>query len=63
MVLHKNIFKLINSEEMKRAKRSELLLTKKREARHPCLMPVILATWEAEIKRIMVQGQSRANSS
>jgi hypothetical protein len=28
-----------------------------------CLTPVILATWDAEIRRIMVQGQTRANSS
>jgi hypothetical protein len=27
------------------------------------LMPVILATWEAEIRRIMVPGQHKQNSS
>jgi hypothetical protein len=26
---------------------------------HQWLMPIILATWEAEIRRITVQGQSR----
>jgi hypothetical protein len=29
------------------------------KAEHPCLIPVILATQEAEIRRIMVQSQPR----
>jgi hypothetical protein len=31
-------------------------------ARHQWFTPVILATWEAEIKRIVVQRQPQANS-
>jgi hypothetical protein len=34
-------------------------LIKDRWSRHPWLIPVILATWEAEIKRITVQSQHR----
>jgi hypothetical protein len=32
-------------------------------ARHWWLTPIILATWEAQIRRIMVQNQSWASSS
>jgi hypothetical protein len=31
--------------------------------RHQCFMPVILATQEAEIRRIVVRSQPQANSS
>jgi hypothetical protein len=30
---------------------------KDKEARYQCLMPVILAAWDVEIGKIMVQGQ------
>jgi hypothetical protein len=36
---------------------------KKIDARHQWLMPVILATQEAEIRRIAVRSQSWANTS
>jgi hypothetical protein len=39
-----------------------LLSYKNRQARHKCLTPVILATWEAEIRRIKVRGQLKQNS-
>jgi hypothetical protein len=38
-------------------------MRKGNEARHQCLTPVILATQEAEIRRIMVQSQLQGNSS
>jgi hypothetical protein len=33
------------------------------KARHQWLMPVVLASWEAEIRRITVQDQPRTNNS
>jgi hypothetical protein len=35
------------------------LALQKTKARHWCFIPIILATWEAEIRKIMVQEQPR----
>jgi hypothetical protein len=38
-------------------------LRKEKKSGHPWLTPVMLATQEAEIRRIVVQSQPQANSS
>jgi hypothetical protein len=42
---------------------STICMLSKLGARHPWLMPIILATQEAEIRRITVLSQAWANSS
>jgi hypothetical protein len=52
-----SLYTLVSFPSLKKV--TKHLINNLKEARRQWLTPVILATWEAEIRRIMVRGQPR----